>query len=114
MRHFAIRPTLKVRDNDKQPNCHHQIKTREESTMDTAIVELDSRHSGAVDVSLLWHRDLGAVSLTIRDSWSGQSLELPVAHDRALRAFRHPFAYAASIGVDYATTLAVAPPTTAA
>jgi hypothetical protein len=114
MRHFAIRPTLRVRDDDTQPSSHHQIKNREESTMDTAIVELDCRHSGAVDVSLLWHRDLGAVSLTIRDSQSGHSLELPVAHDRALQAFKHPFAYAASIGVDYATTLAVTPPATAA
>jgi hypothetical protein len=114
MRHFSIRPTLRVRDADTQPSSHHQIKNREESTMDTAIVELDCRHSGAVDVSLLWHRDLGAVSLTIRDSQSGHSLELPVAHDRALQAFKHPFAYAASIGVDYATTLAVTPPPTAA
>jgi hypothetical protein len=114
MRHFTIRPTLRVRDNDTQPNCHRQIRIREESTMDTPIVELDRRHSGAVDISLLWHRDLGAVSLTIRDSRSGQSLELPVAHHRALQAFKHPFAYAASIGVDYATTLAVAPPATAA
>ncbi|MCW2596710.1 MAG: hypothetical protein JWP39_2598, partial [Jatrophihabitans sp.] len=35
--------------------------------MDTTIVELDYRRSGAFEVSLLWHRDLEAVSLTIRD-----------------------------------------------
>jgi hypothetical protein len=82
--------------------------------MDTAIVERDHRHSGAIDAFLLWQRDLDAVSLTIRDSRSGLSLELPVAHDRALQAFKSPFAYVASIGVDYASTSAVTPPATAA
>ncbi len=76
--------------------------------MDTTRAELDHRTSDTVEVSLLWHRDLDAVSLTIRDRRSGKSLEIPVARDRALQAFRHPFAYAASIGVDYATNLAAA------
>ncbi|MCW2523121.1 MAG: hypothetical protein JWO63_1456 [Frankiales bacterium] len=74
--------------------------------METTIVELDYRRSGALEVSLLWHRDLEALSLTIRDGGSCHSLELPVAHDRALQAFQHPFAYAASIGVDYGANLA--------
>jgi hypothetical protein len=43
--------------------------------------ELSSRSSGAVEVSLL-------------------------ARDRAVQAFKDPFAYAASIGVDAATGLA--------
>jgi hypothetical protein len=53
------------------------------------------------------------VSLTIRDNRSGRSLELPVVHDRALQAFRHPFAYAASSGIDYAASLAASPLATA-
>jgi hypothetical protein len=65
-------------------------------------------------VSLLWHRDLEAVSLTIRDRRSDRSHEMPVVHDRALQAFKHPFAYAASKGVDYAARLAVAPARAAA
>ncbi|MGX7679371.1 hypothetical protein ACSMXN_10785 [Jatrophihabitans sp. DSM 45814] len=73
--------------------------------MDDTIVELDHRPSGSFEVSLLWHRDLEVVSLIIRDR-SGRSLEIPVVHDRALQAFKHPFAYAASIGVDYLTSLA--------
>jgi hypothetical protein len=80
--------------------AQHKLKGREDPTMDTTIVELDSRISGAFEVALLWHRDLEAVSLTIRDSGSCRSLELPVAQDRALQAFKHPFAYAASIGVE--------------
>jgi hypothetical protein len=77
----------------------------EESAVDSTRAELDQRKSGTLEVSLLWHRDLDAVSLTIRDDRSGKSLEIPVARDRALQAFRHPFAYAASIGIDYVTNL---------
>jgi hypothetical protein len=76
--------------------------------MDTTIVELDHRSSGHFEVSLLWHRDLAVVSLIVRDNRSGRSLEVPVVDDRALQAFKHPFAYAASCGVDYAASLAVA------
>jgi hypothetical protein len=36
--------------------------------MDTTIMELDHRSSGPFEVTLLWHRDLEAVTLTIRDS----------------------------------------------
>jgi hypothetical protein len=82
--------------------------------MQTTTVELDHRASGAFEVFLFWHRDLEAVSLTIRDNRSGRRLELPVAHDRALQAFRHPFAHAASLGVDYVTNLAAAPSEAAA
>jgi hypothetical protein len=81
------------------------VKDREESAMDTTIVELDHRESGPFEVTLFWHRDLEVVSLTIRDNRSARSLELPVVHDRALQAFKHPFAYAASAGVDYAAGL---------
>jgi hypothetical protein len=82
-----------------------QGKAREELAVLTTVAELDYRESGVFAVSLLWHRDLEAVSLTIRDRRSCRSLELPVAHDRALQAFKHPFAYAAAIGVDCGNNL---------
>jgi hypothetical protein len=72
------------------------IMDREDSTMNTTIAELDHRKSGPFEVSLLWHRDIEAVSLTILDNRSGRSLDLPVVRDRARQAFNHPFAYAAS------------------
>jgi hypothetical protein len=81
--------------------------------MNATVAELDHRKSGPFEVSLLWHRDIEVVSLTIRDNRSGRSLELPVVHDRALQAFRHPFAYAASSGIDYAASLAASPLATA-
>jgi hypothetical protein len=82
--------------------------------MDAKTVELDHRSSGPFEVTLLWHRDLEVVSLTIRDNRSRRSLELSVPHGRALQAFKHPFAYAASGGVDYVASLAIASPATAA
>jgi hypothetical protein len=42
------------------------------------------------------------------------SLDLPVVHDRALLAFKHPFVYAASRGIDDNAGLAAVPPATAA
>jgi hypothetical protein len=74
--------------------------------MDITIMELDYRKSGPFDVLLLWHRDIEVVSVTIRDNGSGRSLELVVLHELALEAFKHPFAYAASVGVDVAASLA--------
>jgi len=82
--------------------------------MDRTVVELDNRKGGALEVSLLWHRDTQSVSLTIRDHRTRRSIELPVAHDRARQAFQHPFAYAASMGVDGGADLAVQRPATAA
>jgi enoyl-CoA hydratase/carnithine racemase len=70
----------------------------------------------AVDGFFLNHSDFLANFEDLTSIPQGPTgLELAVAHDRALQAFKYPFAYAASIGVDYAaTTLAVAPPATAA
>jgi hypothetical protein len=77
--------------------------------MDSTIVELDHRKGGPFEVSLLWHRDIEVVCLMIRDNRSGRSLELPVVHDQALQAFKHPFAYAASVGIDFTASLAPPP-----
>lgn len=63
-------------------------------------VELDSRRSAYVEVTLLWQRDTDQLLVTVRDNRTGEVLEIPVAAgDQAMHAFRHPYAYAASIGV---------------
>jgi hypothetical protein len=72
-------------------------------------VELDYRRGAEVEVSLLWHRHTNQLSVTVRDNGTGEVLEIPVAADRALHAFRHPYAYATSIGVGYASTAALTP-----
>ena len=62
-------------------------------------VELDGRRSAYVEVTLLWQRETDQLVVTVRDDRTGEVLEIPVAGDQAMHAFRHPYAYAASIGV---------------
>jgi hypothetical protein len=67
-------------------------------------VELDYRHGAGIEVSLLWHRHTDQLIVMARDNHTGELLEIPVAHEQALHAFRHPYAYATSVGIDYPTT----------
>jgi hypothetical protein len=57
--------------------------------------ELASRDNDGVHVLLLWHPGENAVSVSVEDSRFGESFHIPVAPDRALDAFYHPYAYAA-------------------
>jgi hypothetical protein len=59
------------------------------------VRELASRHSDGVQVQLLWDPAENAVTVEVEDSRLGERFQLPVAPDRALDAFYHPFAYAA-------------------
>jgi hypothetical protein len=59
------------------------------------IREIASRESGGLTVVLCWHPGEDAVTLAVSDSRNGERFELPVASDRALDAFYHPFGYAA-------------------
>ena len=69
-----------------------------------ATVELDYRRGADIEVSLLWRRHADQLIVTVRDNRTGEVLEIPAAADQALQAFRHPYAYAAAIGVDYRST----------
>lgn len=57
--------------------------------------ELAARESDGLHVLLLWDPDDDAVSVAVEDSRAGACFRIPVAPDRALDAFYHPFAYAA-------------------
>lgn len=59
----------------------------------SSVVELDHRSSAHLDVSLLWDREEGTVSIEVSDSRSGTNFTFDVPRERALDAFRHPFAY---------------------
>lgn len=61
----------------------------------TTARELAARESDGLRVILLWHPREDAVTVSVEDTRAGCSFELPVAHDRALEAFYHPFSYAA-------------------
>jgi len=74
--------------------------------METTTTDLAYRRDGGIEVALFWDRSTGDLSVLVADLASGEAFELPVAPDRALEAFRHPYAYAASIGISYSTAAA--------
>lgn len=55
--------------------------------------ELAKRRGDGIEVSLHWRPEDDAVVLAVEDWKSGESFEVEVERDRALDAFRHPFAY---------------------
>ena len=57
--------------------------------------ELAVRESDGLHVLLLWHPAENAITVSIEDTRSDSRFHIPVAADRALDAFYHPFAYAA-------------------
>jgi hypothetical protein len=57
--------------------------------------ELAHRVADGIEVQLLWSATDDSVSVAVCDHRDGVVFELPVARDRALHAFNHPFAYAA-------------------
>jgi hypothetical protein len=66
------------------------------ATPDAAIRELDHRRSDGIDVRLLWNPVDDQVVVAVSDSKTGEAFVIPVEPRRALTAFHHPYAYAAS------------------
>ena len=64
------------------------------STTDTRR-ELAHRVADGIEVQLLWSAADDSVSISVCDHRDGVVFELPVAPERALHAFNHPFAYTA-------------------
>jgi hypothetical protein len=54
--------------------------------------ELARRSSGGIDVTLYWSSDDDSTSIEIWHSATQETLTFPVAPERALDAFYHPFA----------------------
>jgi hypothetical protein len=65
------------------------------TTSHTEPRELAARRSDGISVVLMWHPREDQVTVSVADSTTGEIFELPVARERALDAFHHPFAYAA-------------------
>lgn len=59
--------------------------------------ELDYRECDGIEVSLLWCPTDGTLNVVVFDSRTNETFEIGVAREHALDAFRHPFAYAASV-----------------
>ena len=72
--------------------------------------ELAHRTGNGIEVTLLWTKSTNRVTIEVVDTHSGEELEFEVDGSRALDAFNHPYAYAATVRVrsSYATPLAQA------
>jgi hypothetical protein len=63
--------------------------------------ELHSRTNHGIQVDLLWCERKRRALVAVTDTKSGAAFSVPVGDDeRALDVFHHPYAYAASRGVD--------------
>jgi hypothetical protein len=67
----------------------------ESDVMDQDTAELACRSGAGIEVTLLWHRASGELTVSVTDTAQGVSFELPVSADEALIAFHHPYAYVA-------------------
>jgi hypothetical protein len=57
--------------------------------------ELAHRVADLIEVQLRWSAADDSVTVAVCDHRDGVVFELPVAPERAMHAFHHPFAYAA-------------------
>jgi hypothetical protein len=58
--------------------------------------ELAHRTTNGIEVALLWTESTNRVTIAVADTHSGEELEFEVDGSRALDAFNHPYAYAAT------------------
>jgi hypothetical protein len=63
--------------------------------------QLAERAADGIEVTLLWSDTENSITVEVRDSGADNVFEFPVARDRALDAFYHPYAYAAQQGIHY-------------
>ena len=71
------------------------------ANIETAERELDSRSNDGVEVTLLWQTGTDELVVEVVDTKLGDAFRLAVDAADALDAFHHPYAYAASRGVEY-------------
>jgi hypothetical protein len=62
--------------------------------------ELAYRENEGIEVSLLWDPKENSVSVFVSDARSGGAFELAVGTESPLEIFNHPYAYAASRGIE--------------
>ena len=57
------------------------------------FVELDTRHTDGLTVSLEWDRDTGDTQVVVYDSRAAIEVAFGIPGAQAADAFRHPFRY---------------------
>jgi hypothetical protein len=72
-----------------------------ETTLDTQtqslFAELDYRENDGIEVSLLWSRATGELTVLVSDTRMNDVFELAVEPTHAREVFDHPYAYAAQL-----------------
>ena len=77
------------------------VFVRDNSLMSDPPRELDHRTADRIDVWLLWRERDDRVIVTVSDQNTGEGFQIEVRDgERALDVFHHPYAYAASRGID--------------
>jgi hypothetical protein len=74
------------------------------TTAATQRSELAHRSTDGTEVSLFWSKPSNRVTIELVDNRIDERLEFEVAHNRALDAFRHPYAYAPARALDLVET----------
>lgn len=63
--------------------------------------ELDFRVNDGLEVRLLWHPETNEITVKVYDAKTGDDFDLDVDATDAMDAFHHPYAYAASRGLEF-------------
>jgi hypothetical protein len=74
-----------------------------DTTPKSTVRELHSRTSDRIEARLLWSSSNGSVSVSVDDTYYGESFQFDVAPAQALDVFRHPFAYAGNDHTPWST-----------
>lgn len=70
------------------------------TTTITRAQELAHRRNDGIDVSLLWRKQTGELTVSVCDERTGNVFELRARPENALDVFNHPYAYAAHLDVN--------------
>jgi hypothetical protein len=78
---------------------------REETVMDTTIRrrprhELAQRTASGIEVTLFWTPGDDSLVIRVVDLFAEDCFEMSVSRERSTYAYRHPFTYAAELGLD--------------
>jgi hypothetical protein len=72
------------------------------ATDEAERMELASRESNGITVTLFWSRSTNLATVTVADVPNDDYFELVLdEHERALDVFHHPFAHAAARGLEF-------------
>jgi hypothetical protein len=69
--------------------------------IDRTEKELDFRASDGIEVRLFWCPGADHLIVEVVDTKAGDAFRLEIAPGQAREAFEHPYAYAATRGVEY-------------